>query len=97
MFVQTSKDAYAYQNLAGSTGVQTAGLNFVAPVNCLSPDVMDNIPDIRNIAGTTVNGGVTIIAAVNTPDANIQVTDGNGPVTLPPSRPVAGTSDWKTF
>ncbi|MDP5230965.1 MAG: T9SS type B sorting domain-containing protein [Cellulophaga sp.] len=97
MLVETSKDVYAYQNLAGSTGVQTAGLNFVAPVNCLLPDVMDNIPDIRNIAGSTVNGGVTIIAAVNTPDANIQVRDGNGPVTLPASNPVAGSTDWKTF
>lgn len=97
MLVETSKDVYAYQNLAGSTGVQTSGLNFVAPVNCLLPDVMDNIPDIRNIAGSTVNGGVTIIAAVNTPDANIQVRDGNGPVTLPASNPVTGSTDWKTF
>ncbi|MFS4416775.1 T9SS type B sorting domain-containing protein [Maribacter sp. 2307ULW6-5] len=97
MFVQTSKDAYAYQCLAGATEVFTQGLNFVAPVNCLLPDVMDNIPDIRNMAGQTVTGGMTIIAAVNTPDANIQVTDGNGPVSLPASRPVAGSSDWKTF
>jgi len=97
MFVQTSKDVYAYQNLAGSSGAQTSGLNFVAPVNCLLPDVMDNIPDIRNIAGTQVNGGVTIIAAVNTPDANISVTDGNGNAPLPPAQPVAGSADWKTF
>ncbi|NAS12260.1 T9SS type B sorting domain-containing protein [Poritiphilus flavus] len=97
MFVQTSKDVYAYQCMAGDSKVYTQGLNFVAPVNCLLPDVMDNIPDIRNMAGTLVNGGLTIIAAVNTPDANIMVTDGNGPVTLPPSNPVAGTTDWKTF
>ncbi|MEM1340254.1 MAG: T9SS type B sorting domain-containing protein [Bacteroidota bacterium] len=97
MFVQTSKDAYAYQCMAGASPVYTQGLNFVAPVNCLLPDVMDNIPDIRNMAGTNVTGGLTIIAAVNTPDANILVTDGNGPVTLPASNPVAGSSDWKTF
>nr|WP_286943497.1 T9SS type B sorting domain-containing protein [Allomuricauda sp.] len=97
MFVQTSKDVYAYQCMAGASQVYTQGLNFVAPVNCLLPDVMDNIPDIRNMAGTNVTGGVTIIAAVNTPDANITVTDGNGPVALPPSNPVAGSTDWKTF
>ncbi|MEM8928105.1 MAG: T9SS type B sorting domain-containing protein [Bacteroidota bacterium] len=97
MFVQTSKNVYAYQCMAGASQVYTQGLNFVAPVNCLLPDVMDNIPDIRNMAGTTVTGGMTIIAAVNTPDANIIVTDGNGPVTLPASNPVAGTADWKTF
>lgn len=97
MLVQTSKDAYAYQCLAGSSQAYTTGLNFVAPVNCLLPDVMDNIPDIRNMAGTTMTGGMTIIAAVNTPDANITVTDSNGPVTLPASNPVAGSTDWKTF
>ncbi|SMC60545.1 T9SS type B sorting domain-containing protein [Cellulophaga tyrosinoxydans] len=97
MFIYTSKDVYAYQCLAGSTGAQTAELNFVAPVNCLLPDVLDNIPDIRNIAGLIVTGGVTIIAANNTPDANITVTDGNGNVTLPASQAVAGTTDWKTF
>ncbi len=97
MLLQTSKDVYAYQCMAGASQVYTQGLNFVAPVNCLLPDVMDNIPDIRNMAGTTVTGGMTIIAAVNTPDANITVTDGNGAVTLPSSNPVAGSSDWKTF
>ncbi|WP_394747697.1 T9SS type B sorting domain-containing protein [Spongiimicrobium salis] len=97
MFVQTSKDVYAYQCMAGASQVYTQGLNFVAPVNCLLPDVMDNIPDIRNMAGTLVNGGVTIIAAVNTPDANIVVNDGSGVVPLPASVPVAGSTDWKTF
>ncbi|MGB5358844.1 MAG: DUF11 domain-containing protein, partial [Eudoraea sp.] len=97
MFVQTSKDVYAYQCMAGASQVYTQGLNFVAPVNCLLPDVMDNIPDIRNMAGTLVNGGVTIIAATNTPDANIVVTDGSGTVALPGANPVAGSTDWKTF
>lgn len=97
MYVRTSKDAYAYQNLAGSSGVQTVGLNFVAPINCLLPDTLDNIPDITDAAGTTLNGGITIIAATSTPDANIVVTDGTGVITKPASLAVTGSSDWKTF
>ncbi|WP_282144442.1 DUF11 domain-containing protein [Cellulophaga baltica] len=97
MFVSTSKDAYAYQCLAGSSAVYTQGLNFVAPVNCLLPDVMDNIPDITNVAGTTLSGGVTIIASTSTPDANIIVTDGSGTVALPAPSNVAGTTLWKTY
>ncbi len=97
MLVQTSKDAYAYQCVGGSHLAYTQGLNFVAPLNCLLPDVMDNIPDISNMAGTQVSGGLTIIAAKNTADANIHVTDGNGSVTLPASNPVAGSTDWKTY
>ncbi|SHJ90809.1 gliding motility-associated C-terminal domain-containing protein [Maribacter aquivivus] len=97
MFVQTSKDVYAYQSLAGAAANYTQGLNFVAPVNCLLPDVMDNIPDIRNMAGTDVTGGLTIIASVNTPDANVKVFENGVEVSKPASDPVAGSDDWKTF
>ena len=97
MYVETSKDVYAYQCMGGSNQAYTQGLNFVAPVNCLLPDTMDNIPSITDAAGVTVTGGVTIIAATTTPDSNIVVTDGSGVVTLPASSTVAGTTDWKTF
>ena len=97
MFVQTSKDVYAYQSMAGSSNLYTQGLNFVAPVNCLLPDVMDNIPDIRNIAGTTVTGGLTIIASVNTADSNVKVFEDGVEISKPASDPVAGSDDWKTF
>lgn len=97
MYVRTSKDAYAYQNLAGSTGRQTVGLNFVAPLNCLIPDTVDNIPNITDAAGTALVGGITIIASTTTPDENIIVTHGGGFATKPPSLPVAGNADWKTF
>ncbi|MEP3211409.1 MAG: DUF11 domain-containing protein [Maribacter sp.] len=97
MYVETSKDVYAYQCMGGSTAAYTQGLNFVAPVSCLLPDTMNNIPDITDAAGVTITGGVTITAATTTPDSNITVTDGSGTVTLPPSSTVAGTADWKTF
>jgi len=97
MLVTSSKDAYAYQSMAGDAKVYTHGLNFVAPLNCLLPDRMDHIPSITDMAGTTLTGGVTIIASTTTPDANITVTDGSGVVSLPPASPVAGTGDWKTY
>lgn len=97
MYIRTSKDAYAYQNLAGTNGIQTVGLNFVAPLNCLIPDTVNNIPNITDAAGTTLTGGITIIASTTTPDANIIVTDGSGVVTKPASLSVAGNPDWKTF
>ncbi|MEM1340255.1 MAG: DUF11 domain-containing protein [Bacteroidota bacterium] len=97
MYVETTKDVYAYQCMAGSSQVYTQGLNFVAPVNCLLPDIMDNIPDITDAAGVVVAGGVTIIASTVTPDSNIIVMDSGGAVTLPAASTVAGTSDWKTF
>ena len=97
MFVQTSKDVYAYQCMAGSSAVYTQGLNFVAPVSCLMTDTMDNIPDITDASGITVSGGITVIASTATPDSNIVVTDTGGAVTLPSANSVAGSTDWKTF
>ncbi|MBC5838125.1 DUF7507 domain-containing protein [Flavobacterium muglaense] len=96
MTVITSKEAYAYQCLAGSSGIQTIGLNFVAPVNCLLPDNLSNIPDIKDVAGLSFTGGITILASTSTPDGNIMVTDGTGMVNVPPSIPSSGLP-WKSF
>lgn len=97
MYVTTSKDAYAYQLMAGASAIYTQGLNFIAPVNCLLPDTVDNITHIEDAAGVTMTGGVTLIASTTTPDANITVTDGSGPIALPAPSAVAGTSLWKTY
>ncbi len=97
MYVETSEAAYAYQSLAGAAIIRTVGMNFIASVNCLLPDQVNNIPDAQNIDGLDFDGGITIIASTATPDANIIVTDDSGAVTLPASSPVTGTSDWKTF
>jgi len=101
LLVTTSKAVYAFQSLAGSTGTQTSDVNFIAPVNCLLDNKVDNIPDITNIAGLTMTGGITIIASTAIADEDIIVTSGGS--TLPTStitaakRSVAGSSDWNTF
>ncbi|MBU2996844.1 DUF11 domain-containing protein [Cellulophaga baltica] len=97
MYITTSKDAYAYQCLAGASAIHTIGLNFIAPVNCLLPDEVNNISHIEDAAGITMTGGVTVIASTSTPDENITITDDTGEVTLPASTAVTGSTEWKTF
>ena len=104
MYVTTSKDAYAYQCLQGGTGsrIQTIGMNFIAPVNCLLPSLMDEISDIDRIAGTASNvSAITIISSRITNPANITVNQTvNGvttQVTLPVPEFPTGTTDWQTF
>ncbi len=98
MYIYTTEDVYAYQCMAGHPSrVYTQGLNFVAPVNCLLPDTMNNIPNITDMAGTTLSGGLTIIAATTTPEANIVVRDGTGIVTKPAPLFLTGSADWKTY
>ena len=104
MYVTTSKDAYAYQCLQGGTGtrIQTIGMNFIAPVNCLLPSIMNEISDIERIAGTDSNiSAITIIASRITNPTNIIVNQTvNGTttqITLPTPVFPLGTSDWQTF
>ncbi|MDD7915656.1 DUF11 domain-containing protein [Polaribacter ponticola] len=103
MYVTTSKDAYAYQCLQGAAGkIYTIGMNFIAPVNCLLPSLMDEISDIDKIAGSSTNiSAVTIIASRATDPSNIIVnqTIGNTTTQIALPSPVypAGTLDWQTF
>ena len=101
MYVQTSKEAYAFQCLAGSTATQTVDLNFIAPVNCLLSNKVDNISNITDIAGLTMTGGITLIASTAINDADIVVNYGTNTVSLATlqaaKKSVSGTSDWKTY
>ncbi|QTE24151.1 DUF11 domain-containing protein [Polaribacter cellanae] len=99
MFVTTSREVYAYQCLQGATNkIQTIGMNFIAPVNCLLPNLMDEISDIDKIAGANSNiSAITIIASSLTANSNIVVRENGVRVALPAPTIPAGTSDWKTF
>lgn len=101
MYVRTSKEAYAVQSLAGAASDATGDLNFIAPVNCLLANQVDHIPDVANIAGQAITGGITILASTAVSDADITVRYGSSTVstaTLTAARKtVAGTSDWKTY
>lgn len=99
MFVSTSKDVYAYQCLTGRPGkIQTIGMNFIAPVNCLLPNLMDEVSEFNDIAGLNASqSALTIIASTTTPDGNIVVRQDGNPITLPSPNPVVGSSDWETF
>ncbi|WP_282049785.1 gliding motility-associated C-terminal domain-containing protein [Maribacter aquivivus] len=94
--VTTSNNVYAYQSLAGSSSVATTGLNFIAPVNCLLPNELNNIAQIEDLVGVDIDGGLTILASNTTLDSNIIVTDGTGVVTLPASQQATGLP-WKSF
>lgn len=101
MYVTTSKEAYAVQALAGASSTATGDINFIAPVNCLLANQVDNIANVSDIAGLTISGGVTIIASTAINDADITVTYGSNTVstsTLTAAKQtVAGSTEWKTY
>ncbi|WP_189663007.1 DUF11 domain-containing protein [Polaribacter sp. IC073] len=100
MYVETSKEAYAYQCLQGAGGnkIQTIGMNFIAPVNCLLPEIMDEISDIDLIAGVNSNiSAITIIASALTPNNDIEIRQDGVRITTPSPVFPSGTSDWKAY
>ncbi|WP_299681368.1 PKD-like domain-containing protein [uncultured Tenacibaculum sp.] len=102
MYVRTSKDAYAFQCLAGQTNrIQTVGMNFIAPVNCLLPNSLEEIPQIQDIANTNSNiSALTIVASTLINDADIQIFQNNVQITTPTPTLVndgTGSPQWKTF
>ncbi|MFD2035243.1 LamG-like jellyroll fold domain-containing protein [Belliella marina] len=99
MFVTSNKDIYAYQVLSGDTQIATGGLNFISPVNCLMFTTIDNIPLINDLAGLTINGGITIIASTAIPDNDIVISYENIVETAADYtvRNVPGTDQWKTI
>ncbi|PKH67892.1 hypothetical protein CXF59_05260 [Flavobacterium sp. ALD4] len=101
MYVYTSYEAYAFQSLAGSSKKNTGDINFIAPVNCLLSNTVDNISNITDMAGMTMNGGVTIVASSAIADKDIIITNGVNQVstaTLNAAKTtLVGNPNWKTF
>ena len=104
MYVRASKEVYAFQSLSGNIGTPNVDINFIPPVNWLLSNKVDNIPSITDMAGVTIDGGITIIVSTSVADSDIVIKSGvNGASTVPlatltnAKKTVAGTADWKTY
>jgi gliding motility-associated-like protein len=89
MLIRTSKPAYMYQALAGSTSDATGALNFIPPFSCYLQDSIDLIPSVEKIGSTNYTGGVMIFTQQG---ATLQV---NG-VTQTGAVPVLSVP-WETY
>jgi hypothetical protein len=64
MYVWTSKTAFAYQGIGGSNSASTQSMFFVPPINCRTPNSIDNIPAIQSVGSGDVffDGNINIVA-----------------------------------
>ncbi|MGB2273515.1 MAG: IgGFc-binding protein, partial [Flavicella sp.] len=99
MYIRTSKDVYAYQSVGGQVNSANQGLFFVPPINCETPEKVDNIPFIDKVGDKVFTGGMSILTEKN---ANIQINGvpinnlgGNIDVIGPNS--VQGNEDFETY
>lgn len=61
LYVTTSEKVFAYQSIGGTASPANQNLFFVPPLNCSTPNVVDNIPNIQEIGAITYTGGLNII------------------------------------
>jgi hypothetical protein len=61
LYVKTTENVFAYQSIGGTFMPANQNLFFVPPLNCATPNSVDNIPYIESIGSVTFNGGLNIV------------------------------------
>ena len=61
LYIRTTENVFAYQSIGGSDSAPNQNIFFVPPLNCSTPNVVDNIPQIQSIGTTNYSGGLNIV------------------------------------
>ena len=61
LYVTSSENVFAYQSIGGSDSPANQNLFFVPPINCATPNTVNNIPNIESIGNNKFNGGLNIV------------------------------------
>lgn len=61
LYVTTSENVFAYQSIGGTASPANQNLFFVPPLNCATPNSVDNIPMIQFIGSIPFTGGLNIV------------------------------------
>lgn len=92
MYIRTSKPAYLYQIVGGSSSDATSGLYFIPPLSCFWQNSVDSIPYINEIGTQTNFNGNLIIAT----EAGSTILINGVPTTASPIA-VLGNPNWETY
>ncbi|WP_278035264.1 T9SS type B sorting domain-containing protein [Flavobacterium nitratireducens] len=93
LYVRSSENVFAYQCIGGlkqnpppynnenlqNNPIANQNLFYVPPINCATPNIVDNIPMIESIGNTLYNGGLNIIT-----EKNATVSINNNPINSDP-------------
>jgi trimeric autotransporter adhesin len=61
MYITATQNLFAYQSIGGSDSPANQNLFFVPPINCSTPNTVDNIPQIESIGYTSLTGVLNIV------------------------------------
>lgn len=96
LFVKTSKNVYFYQfvGAAGNTNY-TGGYNYIPPLNCYLPKVIDEVGLINQMP--TYSGQINLkLNIITESGANVTV-NGIAPTAAQGPFPISGTNQWVTY
>ena len=91
LYVTTTENVFAYQSIGGSDSPANQNMFFVPPLNCATPNVVDNIPDIESIGNITYNGSLNIVT-----ETSATVSINNIPVASTPV-PITGNPNFVRY
>jgi gliding motility-associated-like protein len=79
MYITATQNVFAYQSIGGSDNPANQNMFFVPPINCSTPNTVDNIPQIQSIGNTTLTGVLNIVT-----ESGATVSLNNNPITSSP-------------
>ncbi|AOW10957.1 T9SS type B sorting domain-containing protein [Flavobacterium gilvum] len=91
MYVSTTENVFAYQCIAGTPNPANQNLFFVPPINCSTPNTVDNIPQIQSIGNNSFNGYLNVVTETG---ATVLLND--SPIGVPPVS-IEGTSAFVRY
>jgi hypothetical protein len=98
MYIRSSEPVFLYQMIGGASTpddeYRTAGLIFVPPISCSTPNKVDNIAVPNQIGNMRFEGGLMVTAMK---DSLVTVLMDGIPVSLGPPNVVLGNPDFVTY
>ncbi|KAF2332573.1 T9SS type B sorting domain-containing protein [Flavobacterium daemonense] len=91
LYVKTSANVFAYQSIGGTNHPANQNLFFVPPINCATPNTVDNIPEIQSIGNNSFTGYLNIVT-----ETGATVLLNNSAISALPT-PIQGTADFVRY
>jgi gliding motility-associated-like protein len=94
LYVTTNENVFAYQSIGGSASPANQNLFFVPPLNCATPNTVDNIPMIQSIGNINFNGGLNIVTETG---ATVNVFDSGNAISVGLPISITGNSGFVRY